>query len=414
MTLNTEAGKSFLASLSIYQDEHSDQEDEEWKAAIEQSKALAEATQAAEENDRDIAPLPELPDQIGPYSSDRQGCEMCWTLGLDCILAKDRYAYPCTFCHGNEIDCEPCVSPKWKRACEACKRAKEPCSYEIDDRDHELPCKRCRTAEDFCIAGPERDKPNSTLPAKEIQADSSKSGPPSSPTAPFSNSAGSHVIRTALAHPVNFTYAPPEDGSRPCDWCDQFAYGIVGLGMRTVEVSDPGDGRFLELKGGHVAQGHDPSRMCVTCALERIHIMRCPGHQIVALKGYEAESFDFEAAFGTLAPGQKKINPWCSLCIEPAFYGCAAIQSVNLFQERIDASSPEAVGCGLLLCEKCNMLMKALGDVSRVVANNEARDPDGSRADVCFLLPDNALYRCYLGVGVRSSVGYKEIYHETK
>ncbi|KAB8079305.1 hypothetical protein BDV29DRAFT_164786 [Aspergillus leporis] len=63
----------------------------------------------------------------------------------------------------------------------------------------------------------------------------------------------------------------------PCHWFSNFRYGLLGLRKKTIDVLDFGDGRYIEIGGGHVAQGHEPSRMCVVCALERIRIMRCAG-----------------------------------------------------------------------------------------------------------------------------------------
>ncbi|KAB8276017.1 hypothetical protein BDV30DRAFT_55220 [Aspergillus minisclerotigenes] len=211
------------------------------------------------------------------------------------------------------------------------------------------------------------------------------------------------VIRTSLEHPVIFNYEPPEDGSTPCHWCDNFTYGLLGLGRRTVEVLDFGDGRYIEIGGGHVAEGHEPSRMCVVCALERVHVMRCVAHRIVPLKGYDVDTFDLTAAYNSLVPkpGQapKKINPWCSLCPNPAFFGCGALQAVNKFQEPVDASSQDAIGCGLLLCEKCEGLMRLYqGDLAKVVMKNEETDAAfGTRADAMYLLPGNDMYRSYIG-----------------
>ncbi|KAE8356358.1 hypothetical protein BDV28DRAFT_127160 [Aspergillus coremiiformis] len=212
------------------------------------------------------------------------------------------------------------------------------------------------------------------------------------------------IIHTSLAHPVTFDYEPPKDGSHPCQWCHNFTYGLLGLGKRTVEVLDFGNGRYIEVSGGHVAEGHEPSRMCVVCALERIHIMRCAAHRIVHLAGYQVDSFNFAAAYNSLVPipGQgppKKINPWCSLCPNPAFFGCSALQTVNKFQEPVNASSRDAIGCGLLLCERCEGLIHAArGDLAQVIMENEQRDfTFGSRADATYLLPGNDMYQFYIG-----------------
>ncbi|PKY01732.1 hypothetical protein P168DRAFT_274348 [Aspergillus campestris IBT 28561] len=210
------------------------------------------------------------------------------------------------------------------------------------------------------------------------------------------------TLTTSLAHPVNFAHDPPDDGSSPCHWCANFIYGLLGLGKRTVQVMDYGNGKYEEISGEHTVAGHEPSRMCVACALERIHITQCAGHRIIPLKGYSPDTFDFGAAFKSLTPGiegPSMINPWCSLCPSPAFFGCSAIQPVNVYQECVDPCSPDAVGCGLLLCERCEAGMRECGgEFSKVVKRNQQEDADfGSRADVEYILPGNALYRFYTG-----------------
>lgn len=176
----------------------------------------------------------------------------------------------------------------------------------------------------------------------------------------------------------------------------------MGLGRRAVEVIDFGDGRYVEMNGGHVKDGHEPSRMCVTCALERIHVVNCTRHYIIPLKGYKVDTFDFDAAYNSLipSPGQlpKQISPWCSLCPNPAFFGCCTLQLVNKYQEPVkQPTSPHARGCGLLLCERCELLMRAYrGNLAKVVAKNDQANAEfGSRADVVYVLPGNDLYRFY-------------------
>ncbi|PWY71682.1 hypothetical protein BO70DRAFT_389544 [Aspergillus heteromorphus CBS 117.55] len=192
------------------------------------------------------------------------------------------------------------------------------------------------------------------------------------------------TITTSLPHPIDPFYLPPEDGTLPCHFCSSPSYGILGLGPRCIEILDYGNGHWLEI-GGAEANAHAPSRMCVTCALERVHIVECKRHHIVPLKGWRVEGFDFEAAYRSLPN-----NPWCSLCPNPAFFGCAARQTGNVYLEPVDGE----VGCGLLLCESCEVWMRVLkGDLKAVVDRNQIEDPlDGCRADVEFLMPGNWLW----------------------
>ncbi|PYH87379.1 hypothetical protein BO71DRAFT_472809 [Aspergillus ellipticus CBS 707.79] len=227
--------------------------------------------------------------------------------------------------------------------------------------------------------------------------------PPSPPTPTYPLP---KTIKTSLVHPINIEHTPPPDSSLPCHWCTSPIYGILGLGPRTVQVLDYGDGTYLEISGDHAAEKRQSSRMCVTCALERIHILRCPAHRIIPLRGVDVETFDFggayeglATAFGMYAGETVGMNTtWCALCPNPAFFGCATKQTTNVYLEELGEGNEE-VGCGLVVCERCEVLMGWFGgDLGQVVRRNEMDDPDnGCRADVEFLVPGNWLYRRYVG-----------------
>ncbi|KAL3471948.1 hypothetical protein BJX99DRAFT_13945 [Aspergillus californicus] len=202
------------------------------------------------------------------------------------------------------------------------------------------------------------------------------------------------TISTFFAHPIKFDHITQP--SEPCDFCSDFAYGILGLGKRTVKVIALSDGSYNEMNGGN-SQGHKPSRMCVSCAQSRISIVNCSSHQIIPLDGLNPESFNFDAAYDsfTMKSGQRTAkNAWCSLCPTPAFFQCGA-QTTRHGGSREGSSS--ATGCGLLLCETCRILMRAFKDnISRVVETNMEVDiEDGVRADVDYILPGNALHQYY-------------------
>ncbi|KAI9376076.1 hypothetical protein BJX61DRAFT_9518 [Aspergillus egyptiacus] len=192
------------------------------------------------------------------------------------------------------------------------------------------------------------------------------------------------TISTSFAHPVSFDHIPQP--SKPCHWCSNPAYGIIGLGKRAVKVMDSGYGRYKEIAGGHTQEGHEPSRMCVDCTRRRLSIVKCPEHRITSLDGLNPAAFDYIAAYNSLASGSARQIAWCSLCPTPAFFQCGTCSPAG--------SSP---GCGLLLCETCMILTRVFqGDIARVVATNLEEDPqDGCRADVDYLLPENDLYRHY-------------------
>jgi hypothetical protein len=252
------------------------------------------------------------------------------------------------------------------------ERGKVVCTYLQSDADHHLPCKQCQDVGTRCLAGPAKDKqirvsdeddmldneaspqtfslPSQRRQTKTIQPLPTPESLRSSSCKDSNSCTGIHAVRqqsqpkckggdilpesllearspkpcssqsknntlgitrmitTSFAHPVNFTYEPPSDGSKPCHWCHDFRYGILGLGTLHVEVIDYGDGNgYIEIEGGHVSQGHKPSRMCIICALERVHIVNCNGHTVSALKGYDEKPFDYDAAYESLLqePGQK-------------------------------------------------------------------------------------------------------------
>lgn len=151
-----------------------------------------------------------------------------------------------------------------------------------------------------------------------------------------------------------------------CSWCEDFAYGLVGF------------------------NSHKPGQMCTACAKTRASITSCPGHQTTPLKDLDPASFDFKKAYDSLAPiygNRVDSYRWCSLCPTPAFFRCGT--QVVTGDEPPAGSGP---GCGLLLCEPCNIIIHAVRDLSLVVERNQQDDAvDGSRADVGYLLPGSVL-----------------------
>jgi hypothetical protein len=199
------------------------------------------------------------------------------------------------------------------------------------------------------------------------------------------------ILRTRFAHPITFLHVPPKNGSKPCHWCHNFAYGIFGLGDRDVEVVSKPDGSgYIE-----VHRDQEPSRMCAICTFERIHIGNCDGHTIATLKDLEEDAFDFEKAFRSLEARDKtsrrvQTNPWCSICPNPAFHQCVTLQKFNKFREPLEFGER---GCGLLLCSDCaGIMLKCSSDVLKTVEVHKNAQRE-LRADVDFLLPDNDLLK---------------------
>ncbi|KAG0160963.1 hypothetical protein PDIDSM_8495 [Penicillium digitatum] len=232
-----------------------------------------------------------------------------------------------------------------------------------------------------------------------------------------SQSVNTHRIWTELAHPVVFL-ADDSGGSPPCHWCNNFAYGINGLGPRNPEVWTFDDGTIVELQDGHTGEGKDQSRMCVSCTWDRCKIIKCSHNILDLLPGPLSPNEAVRTGAATLLhqatealtdPETGKAGPyfpsplyeWCCLCREPAFGSCQALQPIDAYAEVVDCEE-ESRGCGLMLCEHCLDLTKRFkGDLNAVVAwgRNDQATPVFYRADVEYLLSgaqNNTMYRLYM------------------
>jgi hypothetical protein len=218
---------------------------------------------------------------------------------------------------------------------------------------------------------------------------------------------------TSLAHPVEFLAECPPDGSRPCHWCNNYAYGITGLGPRNPEIWEFDDGTLVELEDGHIGEGKEQSRMCVSCTWDRYKIMRCSHTTLsplpTSLSAAHGEQRDM--AFEYLAKAQEAlIDPvtqltgpafakptyeWCSICKEPAFGLCKTLQPIDVHAEVVDLEQ-ETLGCGLALCESCySRTTKAEGNLDAVVAGANC----DLRADAHYLQKEaghNTIYRALM------------------
>jgi hypothetical protein len=385
-----------------------------------------------------------------------RGCKACLDIRLPCTLLQEGSSYPCINCKEDDIECELILPPTRKGACESCKSRRIVCSYRAECANHILPCVQCSDSSLKCVAGPvtgrtrtgpsldqdsfsrsklvvkppksiasctqcrqakkwcsfrgrkDRDPPckhcreNGTLCTKEQPLQERASNVPATPIAASqpttTNPPITKVITTRLAHPVTFNYLPssPSDCSIdiPCHWCTDPLYGILGLGDLRVEVLDPKDGTgYIELSGGHTAQGHLPSRICSACTLERLMIAACGAHEIEPLEG-RADAGDAEGWMEFLMPGKAEEAPfeWCSVCPSPAGFGCCKRQQDG---HDPDEEALGGVGCGLRLCESCAVVLvhECEGSLERLVRRVREGEGWGVRADVEFLLPEGELLR---------------------
>jgi hypothetical protein len=239
--------------------------------------------------------------------------------------------------------------------------------------------------DDEMIAAPSSSTKNTT--GATIQEDVSMEGPRGI----------ERTIITAFAHPIDCELG--NNCGFPCNFCTDFSFGMFGLGVKEIEVIDHGTW-FEELEGGHREDGHEPTRICNVCALERLHIINCGGHQLTAIPNCDPHTFNIQAAFNSLGRhrlrGRRQpINEWCSFCINPAFFRCSTTQMIDIFANDIeDPSSPEAKGCGLLLCQCCKALMnERRNDIDRVVAAIPGSTE--KRADADFLVNGSDLNKYF-------------------
>ncbi|KAJ5835413.1 Peptidase C19 ubiquitin carboxyl-terminal hydrolase 2 [Penicillium robsamsonii] len=241
-----------------------------------------------------------------------------------------------------------------------------------------------------------------------------------------SQPANTYRIWTELAHPVVFL------ADDPCDWCNNFAYGITGLGPRNPEVWTDGKGKIVELQDGHIAEGKEQSRMCVSCTWNRCKIIQCSHDTLNLLlapfspqdevrkatastllhRASEALTDPQTGEAGTFYPSP--IYEWCSLCREPAVGCCQAVQPLDIYADVVECDE-ETRGCGLMLCEYCLELTKRFkGGLNAVVAwgRNDSSHPVHYRADMEFILSGaehNTLYKMYMHPGFSFRSGKKKI-----
>ena len=374
-----------------------------------------------------------------------RGCEACRDLGQECSLETDRdpFAYPCAECEQDGLDCVLIPAPKWKRSCEKCRRRSsnwEPCSYHYADYDHELPCHSCIDHGYPCIAGPARHMPSVLMPQNQQIADETDEDEPMSeaildnaepsninelnpiesikipdeendtegnnedeemgevampegnalPTTkrhgqiPPAIAFGEiHRIQTEFAHPLHFAGDRdyPREGPH-CNWCHNFAYGIVGLGARNPEVIDFGT-KMIEIQDGHTGEGKEETRMCLDCVCHRIKIIQCTHGSVGPLRSPESERDPSEeiaecgnfirARDAIVDPRNNASGPpfatnreWCGICRTSAAWTCKTPQAANICEAVIDCDKL-SYGCGLHLCDLCCELVKLFeGDLNAV------------------------------------------------
>ncbi len=232
------------------------------------------------------------------------------------------------------------------------------------------------------------------------------------------------TITTSFSHPIRFNFVPdslPNDTSVDCHFCTNPFFGLYGLvsdesGQKSVEgfYHDDGSG-FQEVKGGWGQEGHEKTRMCVECTSLKLQIMLCDAHEILPIPADQINSkiwddWEWEKATLGYGNGEKEAREmfetamYCSICPNVASWKCA--------REQEEGALGDGTGCGLLLCEECEVLRvkcvngmreggNLLGTMVREVKGNEWLWPGGVRADAEFLCEKGEL-------GVRFTKGFGE------
>ena len=245
---------------------------------------------------------------------------------------------------------------------------------------------------------------------------------PESPAAAQFDPDETEIISTSWAHPIDFRSQPRATGI-PCHFCEDYRYGFLGLGRLRVEVVwDPTAKHYIEISGGHVGKGLDPTRMCTACSFERLRIRFCGhghdgakgngraasaeseqsnksmhNHQLVEVPSWRAlvrtgrNSWISQLQITKSSPeySTKPYLPTCHLCCLPAMYRCCTVQHRNMALQPLTEGEEGRQTCGLRVCEKCKTNIEVADGTwceSEVLGVYK-------RADAEFLFPGSLLER---------------------
>lgn len=213
-------------------------------------------------------------------------------------------------------------------------------------------------------------------------------------------SATTFEIATSWSHPINFQYL-----RNPCDFCSDFRFGVVGLGVMKTRVRVKDDGRgYEEISGGHRSKGRKATKMCVACALDRLLITRCAAHMVEPIPGHNTfKKSDVSIYINELSGKSKEksaspSHPVCSLCWGLASWRCCSKQSTDKYLNP-QPQNGGLMGCGLLMCCACKsaiVINKGVLAERRLVNLRHKQGVDlPLRADVEFLFPGSLLRKSY-------------------
>ena len=454
--LQTEPGKALAAKLKSTTDnwpfsEKSDPGDEPNLTDLNRTFIQPSRLRQREENQETKSSDTSFCEEVTIGHLAARGCKACLQIGIACnLIAGGRY--PCSHCREEREECELIIEPLQKRACESCTRRKIICSFRTT-ADHGGPCLQCKQKSFKCVAGPKNDRlrlDQQRVPKPRVRLAGSSSNcfqceqvgevcslrskpehddcdrckifsldcffksserkgkktkskavsepefdsvsnPPVTGQGP---SAITRTISTRLTHPIILNYEASNDSTTPCHWCQDLAYGLIGLPEVRVDVIDyqNGDGH-VEVEGGRAGQGCEPSKMCWQCTMSRFLTATCSDHDIQPIQEMDPNTFDYDSVPEWLISGHAASAPfeWCSVCLSAAFYCCTA----NTFGGFGALLGEEGRGCGLMLCEECEERLRSefTGNLTLMIANLQAHAGGDAqiRADVSLLRVDEQL-----------------------
>ncbi|KAJ5142354.1 hypothetical protein N7526_003349 [Penicillium atrosanguineum] len=340
-----------------------------------------------------------------------QPCRWCFRHGFDCIVGPAKRQPPCAAGQSQHSHPPTVMQLSQQNMEQPTENLCDASSKHLDVTDlAHGPSEDARPKglEEHIKMPPESDAESDiTLPSKISIITRYTSTPTTNPswTSEATPSPDSRAFQppNSLPHSLTVWHEIPTDGSEPCDWCYNFAYGIAGYEPLRPELTgvyhDPCTGQRYTY-----TDRREPSRMCINCTIDRVAILDCAHSKIEPLPGLPLNKLEVCAAFEELAEASLGLKegsmhagkpfpspgyPWCSICREPASYQCTGPQAMNNNKLSFEGYIPAVRGCCLRLCDYCAHYAKLYrGDLDAVNKRGE-EDPNNKielRADVAFIL----------------------------
>jgi hypothetical protein len=202
------------------------------------------------------------------------------------------------------------------------------------------------------------------------------------------SAAQTKFIKTNWAHPIDYRCKPES-----CNFCQDYRYSMFGCGAVNIEVIQLEPGVYEEMGGGNREKGVPPTKICLTCSLERIAIAKCPGHEILPIEGQVEDEYDYKSFWAHITASSEAKHLTCSVCIKPAFYACAAQQKEDPCGLPVEGD--DAIGCGLLLCGDCAGIVASCGLDMESLERHVGSTGKIFRADRDFLVPGSDLWQAW-------------------